>query len=133
MKFTFKQQRFIDSYNGNATEAAINANYSPKSADVQGVRLLRNARIVEAIQSRVKKEYSSKIAEREELQEFWSEIMRGIKAHMEHRLKASEYLARSQAVFVENIKHSGEVVMKVEAQDLDERRLVFSRLNGSVN
>ncbi|GIQ63615.1 terminase small subunit [Paenibacillus cisolokensis] len=47
MKLTAKQQRFADEYliDLNATQAAIRAGYSPKSAEVQGSRLLSNAKV----------------------------------------------------------------------------------------
>ena len=46
-----KPERFIAEYliDMNATQAAIRAGYSPKSAHVQGSRLLRNAVIAEGI------------------------------------------------------------------------------------
>lgn len=50
-KITPKQQRFVDEYlvDLNATQAAIRAGYSKKTADVQGPRLLGNVRVAEAI------------------------------------------------------------------------------------
>lgn len=46
-KLTPKQARFVEEYliDLNATQAAIRAGYSPRGADVQGTRLLANARI----------------------------------------------------------------------------------------
>lgn len=46
-----KQQRFRDEYlkDLNATQAAIRAGYSPKTASSQGERLLRNAEIANSI------------------------------------------------------------------------------------
>lgn len=48
---TDKQQRFVDEYlvDLNATQAAIRAGYSPKTAEQQGARLLGNAKVAEAI------------------------------------------------------------------------------------
>ena len=47
MKLTPKQQRFADEYliDLNATQAAIRAGYSPKSAEQQGSALLRNPKV----------------------------------------------------------------------------------------
>lgn len=52
-----KQQRFVDEYivDLNATQAAIRAGYSPKTAQEQGSRLLCNVMVAEAIQ-KAKKE-----------------------------------------------------------------------------
>jgi phage terminase small subunit len=50
-KLTPNQQRFIDEYlvDLNATQAAIRAGYSEKTAEQQGSRLLRNAQVAEAV------------------------------------------------------------------------------------
>ena len=58
MKFTVRQQRFIEAYlrTGNATQAAIEAGYSAKTAYSQGHRLLKKAEIVAEIQHRRKEE-----------------------------------------------------------------------------
>lgn len=48
---TPKQQRFVEEYliDLNATQAAIRAGYSAKSAEVQGSRLLSNAKVQAAV------------------------------------------------------------------------------------
>lgn len=50
-KLTPKQQLFVDEYliDLNATQAAIRAGYSPKTANEQGARLLVNVSISQAI------------------------------------------------------------------------------------
>jgi phage terminase small subunit len=52
-KLTDKQQRFVEEYliDLNATQAAIRAGYSEKTANEQGARLLVNVSIQEAIQA----------------------------------------------------------------------------------
>src|SRR5690606_39059672 len=54
-KLTPKQQRFADEYliDLNATQAAIRAGYSPKSAEQQGSRLLSNAKVRAYIDERM--------------------------------------------------------------------------------
>ena len=51
MALTPKQQRFVTEYglDLNATQAAIRAGYSPKTAQQQGSRLLRNAVVQAAV------------------------------------------------------------------------------------
>lgn len=53
MSLTPKQERFVQEYliDLNATQAAIRAGYAPGSADVEGCRLLGNAKVAEAIAS----------------------------------------------------------------------------------
>lgn len=50
-KLTPKQQCFVDEYliDLNATQAAIRAGYSPKTAAVQASRLLANAKVSAAV------------------------------------------------------------------------------------
>lgn len=50
-KLTEKQQRFVEEYliDLNATQAAIRAGYSVKTADVQGSRMLGNVKVQSAI------------------------------------------------------------------------------------
>ena len=51
MSLTAKQDCFVQEYliDLNATQAAIRAGYSPKTAEVQGSRLLANAKVREAV------------------------------------------------------------------------------------
>jgi len=55
VSLTPKQQRFADEYliDLNATQAAIRAGYSPKSAEQQGSRLLSNAKVRAHIDQRM--------------------------------------------------------------------------------
>ena len=50
-KLTEKQQRFVEEYliDLNATQAAIRAGYSAKTADQQGSRMLANVKVQQAI------------------------------------------------------------------------------------
>lgn len=50
-KLTEKQQQFVDEYliDLNATQAAVRAGYSAKTADVQGSRMLGNVKVQQAI------------------------------------------------------------------------------------
>ena len=59
-KLTPKQQLFVEEYlvDLNATQAAIRAGYSAKTAAAQGIRLLRNVNIQTAIQEAMKKRES---------------------------------------------------------------------------
>lgn len=52
-KLTGKQQRFVSEYliDGNATQAAIRAGYSEKTANPQGNRLLANVSVSAAIKA----------------------------------------------------------------------------------
>lgn len=51
MSLTAKQTRFVEEYlvDLNSTQAAIRAGYSPRSAEVEGSRLLRNVKVAKAV------------------------------------------------------------------------------------
>lgn len=76
---TDKQKRFVDEYliDCNATQAAIRAGYSEKTAESTGSRLLRNAKVSKAIQKRMKSKERRRIAKQDEILEFYTSIMRG--------------------------------------------------------
>jgi len=107
MAFTVKQRAFVEAYCGNATEAAITAGYSKKTAASIGERLLRNVEIKEALKEREKERLSSLIATREERQRFWTSMMRDEDRKEVDRLKASELLAKSEGDFLERREITG--------------------------
>ncbi|WP_442773986.1 terminase small subunit [Lactococcus hircilactis] len=78
MKLTEKQKRFCDEYIklGNATQAAINAGYSKRTARSQGQRLLTNVDIKNYIDERMKKIASERIMGAQEAVELLSSIAR---------------------------------------------------------
>ncbi|NCC58202.1 MAG: terminase small subunit [Synergistales bacterium] len=108
--FTTRQQRFIECYSGNATQAAIQAGYSEKTARSAGQRLLTNVDIQSAIRSREEQRRSELIADRVKRQIFWTAIMRDESESMTARLKASELLAKSEGDFLERIQAQVEQV-----------------------
>ena len=72
-KLTPKQKRFVSEYliDLNATQAAIRAGYSPKTANEQGARLLANVSIAKAIQeARDKRQQRTEITQDRVLQEY---------------------------------------------------------------
>lgn len=60
-KLTAKQQRFADEYllDCNATQAAIRAGYSSKTANEQGSRLLTNVSVQKELQQRISERQKS--------------------------------------------------------------------------
>ena len=104
-----RQQRFVDAYNGNATEAARKAGYTGKDQTlyVTASELLRNPKVAAAIKSRRDAESSSLIASRQDRQKFWTDVMQDDMADMQARLKASELLGKSEADFVDRHQLAG--------------------------
>ena len=101
MALTILQQRFVELYDGNATESAKKAGYSSKSAEKIGRDLLRNTTVAEAIRRREEQTIKPLIASRQRRQEFWTATMQDAEQAMRDRLKASELLGRSEGDFLE--------------------------------
>lgn len=80
MKLTEKQKRFADEYIklGNATQAAINAGYSKRTAKQIGVENLSKPYLSEYIKERLDKIESERLMTVEEALILSSEIARGI-------------------------------------------------------
>lgn len=78
-KLTLKQQRFADEYiiSGNATEAAIKAGYSKRTARSIGQENLTKPDIKNYIDERLEALQSEKVADQQEVMEFLTSVMRG--------------------------------------------------------
>lgn len=113
---TVKQKRFVEAYTGNATEAAVKAGYSVKTAYAIGQENLKKPVIISAIQTREKERMGNTIADRKERQEFWTSIMRDQDAETKDRTRASELLGKSEGDFLDRTEVTdksprGEVVI----------------------
>ena len=106
-KLTTRQRRFVEAYDGNATQAAIAAGYSEKTAEVIGHENLRKPKILAEIKAREVVRSTPLIASRAERQQFWSSVMRDKEQMMRDRLKAAELLGKSEADFVERQEITG--------------------------
>lgn len=92
-----RQRAFCEAYllSGNATEAAIKAGYSPKSARSIGQRLLTFADIREYLAQRNAQIIAENTATLEEIYSFWTVTMRDQASKPADRLKASELLSKA--------------------------------------
>lgn len=77
-KLTAKQQRFCDEYliDINATQAAIRAGYSPKTAAQAAARLLTNVKVQEYIEKRMAEKEKALIADQDEVLKYLTATMR---------------------------------------------------------
>lgn len=121
---TTKQERFVEFFEGNATEAAIKAGYAPKSAHVTGSQLLRQPKIADAIRDRQEEKMRPEIATREERQELWTRIMRDEEAPLRDRLRASELLGKSEGDFLERVEVDAVISPAAILEKIRERRAV---------
>ena len=114
-----KQQAFVDSYTGNATQAARVAGY--KHVEASGKDLMRTPKVIAAITTRDHGKRCHMIATREERQIFWTSIMRDEKRPMSHRLRAAELLGKSEADFVDRTKF--ETCLEEELQAMSDEEI----------
>jgi phage terminase small subunit len=78
---------------GDATKAAIAAGYSKKTARFMGCENLTKPNIKKIIDEYRKEETKKTIADREEILEFLTNVMRDIEPHVNSRIKAAKELA----------------------------------------
>ena len=101
-QLTTKQQTFVDCYAGDIKEAAKKAEITYGYAR----NLMTKSDILEAIRNRQDTEIRPKdIADRQERQAFWTEMMRDTNEEAKDRLNASQLLGKSEADFTENLSH----------------------------
>ena len=117
-KLTVKQKRFVGLYNGNGVQAAREAGYKGSDNTLASVAKenLRKPHILVGIIAREQDKTGHKIATREDRQEFWTKTMYNPDLEFKDRLKASELLGRSQADFLNRLRHEGLPI--VETHDL---------------
>ena len=120
-----RQKRFVDYYiqTGNATESAIKAGYSAKTAGVNGCNLLKNPKIRNALHTRIESQDRKRVADVQEVLEYLTAVMRGeyqdelamnvgkgkgvtavekvkLAVGAKERLKAAEMLAKVNGLFI---------------------------------
>lgn len=135
---TPRQQKFCDEYliSGNATDAAIKAGYSPKTAYSMGNENLNKPELKAYIETELNKIHSAKIADAEEVMKYLTAVMRG--EHTEEipllcgdgcqeltqkevgakeRLKAAELIGKRYGLFNDKLKLDGYVPVVIVGDD----------------
>ena len=137
-KMTAKQKRFCDEYliDMNATQAAIRAGYSAKTAYSQGQRMLKNVEVKAYIDEQMALIHSQKTADAQEVMEYLTSVMRGehkeqvlylvgdgmqsvrnIDVSARDRLKAAELLGKAHMIFTENVEVKGAIPVVIAGDD----------------
>jgi len=144
VKLTEKQKRFCDYYieTGNATEAAIRAGYSEKTARFIGAENLTKPNIKNYIDNKLKELEDKRIAKAEEVLKYLTAVMRGdeteevvvveglgegmssattIKKQVgaRERIKAAELLGKRYALFTEKVDIEGNMGVVI-VDDIEE-------------
>lgn len=138
-KLSARQELFCLEYikDGNATQAAVRAGYSPKQANSTGARLYANVRIRARIDELMAEVQQEKIADAEEVLRYLTSVMRGeateevavgtpigteiIAKHIGGReqVKAAELLAKRYGLLTENVKLTGGLPVQI-VDDIEE-------------
>lgn len=134
MKLTPKQQAFADYYieTGNATESAIKAGYSKKTAKEIGCENLTKPNVKNYIDERMKAMNDKRIAKAEEVLQYLTRVLRGEETEQvvvtentgdytseariidkelnaKDRIKAAELLGKRYALFTDKVDIEGNV------------------------
>jgi phage terminase small subunit len=119
--FNGKRLRFVQEYliDMNATQAAIRAGYSKKTAYSQGQRLLKNAEIQAAIvEAMATRSERTEISQDEVLKKLWQ--VASSDDHTATKVRALELVGKHLGMFTDIIRHEGEMptlVWKVAGED----------------
>lgn len=135
-----KQKRFCDEYliDCNATQAAIRAGYSPKTAYAIGEQNLKKLELKAYINEQLEQLHNKKTADAQEVLEYLTAVMRGehteqvlrlagngvqeisdINVSAKDRIKAAEMLAKRYGLLVDkvSVQDDSEILVKVEYED----------------
>lgn len=135
---TPRQQKFCDEYliSGNATDAAIKAGYSRKTAKQTGSENLAKRDLRAYIDEQLAKIHSAKIADAEEVMKYLTSVMRGehteqvlklvgegvqtvtdIDVSAKERLKAAELIGKRYGLFTDKVGLEGAVPVIITGDD----------------
>lgn len=135
-----KQKRFCDEYliDCNATQAAIRAGYSPKTAYAIGEQNLKKLELKAYIDEQLEQLHNKKTADAREVLEYLTAVMRGehteqvlrlagdgvqeisnIDVSAKDRIKAAEMLAKRYGLLTDkvSVQDDSEILVKVEYED----------------
>lgn len=134
-----KQRKFADEYliDCNATQAAIRAGYSPKTARQIGEQNLSKLDIKEYIEQQLEQIHNAKTADAQEVLEYLTAVMRGehteqalrlvgegiqeidtMEVSAKDRLKAAELIGKRYGMFKDNVNVAGSVPVVI-SDDLE--------------
>lgn len=128
-----RKRAFCEAYliSGNATDAAREAGYSPRSARSIGQRLLTFDDVREYLERRNQEISAANTAQMEEVRQFWTATMRDENLKPADRLKASELLAKTYGAFLERVEVNADVKTREVMASLTEEELrTLAQLDG---
>ena len=133
-----RQKKFCDEYliYCNATQAAIRAGYSPKTAKQIGQRMLTNVDLKDYIDAQLERIHNEKTADAQEVMEYLTSVMRGehteqvlklagdgvqtvtdIDVSAKERLKAAELIGKRYGLFTDKVDVGGTIPVIIMGDD----------------
>lgn len=133
-KLTAKQQRFCDEYliDLNATQAAIRAGYSKKTAGVIATENLQKPNISAYIEKRMAEKEAELVADQAEVLKYLTSVLRGKSASSvlardevgadrviekppdeKERLKAAELLGKAHMMFTDKVQQDVDMELNI--------------------
>lgn len=128
-----RKRAFCEAYliSGNATDAAREAGYSPRSARSIGQRLLTFDDVREYLEQRNQEISAANTAQMEEVRQFWTATMRDENMKPADRLKASELLAKTYGTFLGRLEVDADVKTREAMASMTEEELrTLAQLDG---
>ncbi|MEY8321977.1 terminase small subunit [Lachnospiraceae bacterium 46-61] len=130
---TEKQKRFCTEYliDCNATQSAIRAGYSKKTAYSVGQRMLKNVEVKKYIDEQLQKLKNDNIADTHEIMEYLTSVMRGEQKEQvalmvygaqkiaekyvgaKERLKAAELLGKRYGLFADRLEVESSAMVQI--------------------
>ena len=119
---TEKERIFADEYikTTNATQSAIKAGYSEKSASSKGSQLLRKVKVRQYIDDVMEKRSKNTIATADEVLEYLTKVMNGeekdafgLDISIADRTKAAELLGKRHMLFTDKVKLDAEIEIDI--------------------
>nr|DAV61248.1 MAG TPA: Terminase small subunit [Caudoviricetes sp.] len=119
---TEKERIFADEYikTTNATQSAIKAGYSEKTASSKGSQLLRKVKVRQYIDEVMDKRSKNTIATADEVLQYLSRVMNGeekdafgLDVSVADRTKAAELLGKRHMLFTNKVKLDAEIEIDI--------------------
>lgn len=114
-----KQKKFCDEYlkDRNATQAAIRAGYSKKTARSIASEILTKPDIKSYIKQQLEKIHNADIASAEEVMEYLTVTMRNKENGARVRLRAAELLGKTYGIFTDKVDIDGAAQVVIVGAD----------------
>lgn len=119
---TEKERIFADEYikTTNATQSAIKAGYSEKTASSKGSQLLRKVKVRQYIDEVMDKRSKNTIATADEVLQYLTRVMNGeekdafgLDVSVNDRTKAAELLGKRHMLFTDKVKLDAEIEIDI--------------------